>query len=265
MKKTILITGCSTGLGRALCENINHDEYYVVATARQLESIADVKADLRVQLDVCNEQQVKNAVQEVVCKTGRIDVLVNNAGFSVRSAVEELNLTKYQQMMDVNVFGCIRMIQAVAPLMRANGCGRILNIGSISGRMTGLVNGGYCSTKRAIEAITEAARYELKSFGIDVSVIEPGAMETSFFDTLSCNSDKAMSDVSSPYYDLYSRDMAFRRKQQRAAIEVCTKKIVTIIDRRKLKVRYTASVSAIYKLFLYMPSRMQEYLILKFN
>lgn len=265
MKKVVLVTGCSSGFGRALCVKLHENGYFVAATARKISSLQEVPADMKLSLDVCSDQSVAAAVNEVVAVTGRIDVLVNNAGFSARSAVEEIDVEQAKQMFDTNVFGTLRMMQAVLPVMRKHGCGSILNVGSISGRMTGMVNGGYCATKYAVEALTEAARYEVSRFGIEVAVLEPGAMDTGFFDALASKSSSRMTDSDSAYHELYLRDIALREKQHRAKIQTCAAIAVKIIGRRRLHVRYTVAVPLMFRLFVCLPDRIKEILIQRFN
>ena len=173
-------------------------------------------------------------------------------------------MDEYQKMMNVNVFGILRMMQAVLPVMRKKGTGRIYNIGSISGRMTGTVNGGYCSSKYAVEAITEAARYETADMGVEICVIEPGAMDTGFFDTLSQNSDERMKNPESAYRDIYERDLKFRGRQAKADVYECARQLVEIDKRKKLKVRYTIGVSWIYRLFTKLPDGLKEWAIRRF-
>lgn len=264
-KKVILVTGCSSGFGRAICEQLNSNQYYIVATARNKESLKDLQVDMALSLDVCDEESIQNAINAVIKETGRIDILINNAGFSIRSAMEELDIEKMKSMYEVNVFGLVRMIQAVLPIMRKQNSGRILNVGSISGRMVGIVNGGYCSTKYAVEALTEAVRYEVADRGIEVAVIEPGAMDTNFFKTLSRYSDEQMLDSHSPYNHLYNRDLNYRKKQKKSSVEICAREVVKILEKKKLKTRYTVGVAMIYRLFTHLPDRLKEYGIKKFN
>ena len=265
MGKTVLITGCSSGFGRALCNEFKDLGYYVIATARNVMRLSDVKADLKIELDVSDERSIRNSFELILSEVTGIDILVNNAGYSVRSAVEEIEIDKLKDMMDVNVFGTIRMMQAVLPVMRKHGGGRIYNVGSISGRMTGIANGGYCSSKYALEAITEAARYETKDMGIEICVIEPGAMDTDFFGTLAKNSDEKMKDPASCYGNIYERDLKFRGKQAKSDVQKCAKRLVRINEKRKLKVRYTIGVSWIYRVFTKMPDGLKEWAIRRFN
>lgn len=263
--KVVLITGCSSGLGKALCRKLTKQGGIVAATARNTEKLSDVCADLKAELDVTDPESVKAAVNRIISEFGRIDILVNNAGYSVRSAVEEMDLQDTRNMFEVNVFGMIRMIQAVAPHMRQQGCGKILNIGSVSGRMTGIINGGYCASKHAVEALTEAARYELSDFGIQVAVVEPGAMDTDFFHTLEQNSQIHMENAQSPYRALYQRDIAYRRHQKRKNIDAAAREIVAILEKKKWKTRYTAVLPWIFQVFIHLPDGIKERLIWKFN
>ncbi len=265
MEKTVLITGCSSGFGRALCNEFKDRGYFVIATARNVMKLADVKADLKIELDVSDERSIRNSMKLILSEVTGIDILINNAGYSVRSAVEEIEIDKLKNMMDVNVFGTIRMMQAVLPVMRKHGGGRIYNIGSISGRMTGIANGGYCSSKYAIEAITEAARYETKDMGIEICVIEPGAMDTDFFGTLARNSDGKMKDPDSCYRKIYERDLNFRSRQAKSDVQICAKRLLQINEDKKLKVRYTIGVSWIYRVFTIMPDGLKEWAVRRFN
>ena len=258
-KKVILITGCSSGLGKALCKVLPREFYYVVASARKQERLETVPADLRLTLDVCDMESIKMAVNRILQEAGRIDILVNNAGFSARSAVEELDEKIFRAMYEVNVFGMVRMMKAVLPIMRKQKSGRIINIGSVSGRMTARINGGYCSTKYAVEAITEAARYELAGFGIEICLIEPGAMDTEFFSTLAENSSEIMKDSTSPYAPLYVRDIIFRKSQSKKKAEKCAEALAGILKKRKLKMRYMIGVPLIYRLFIGLPDSVREW------
>ena len=265
MQRTVLITGCSSGFGKELCKEFKKQGYFVIATARNTNSISEVPADMKVELDVSNDVSVFNAIEHIRNRVKTVDILVNNAGYSIRSAVEEIELDKFMDMMNVNVMGILRMIQAVLPMMRQQGGGRIYNIGSISGRITGMANGGYCSSKYAVEAITEAARYETAEMGVEICVIEPGAMDTSFFNTLAKNSDERMRNPDSVYKGVYERDLKFREKQSKSDVSTCAKQLVKIDKKKKLNVRYTIGVSWGYRLLTRMPDGIKEWIIRRFN
>ena len=203
MSKVILITGCSTGIGHDLAQQLTRNGYTIAATARKVNTISDLEAAVILQLDVTNQESIQIAVDLVIQKFGRIDVLINNAGFCQVGAIEELSNDQVQQMYDVNVFGVMRMIKTVVPIMRKQKSGRIINISSIAGRLVTPVNGAYSSTKFALEAISDALRMELESFNIQVILIEPGAIKTNFDKTVHIHGDKILSNPTSPYLPLY--------------------------------------------------------------
>ena len=136
MSKVVLITGCSTGIGRDLAGRLTLAGCSVVATARTAETLQDLPVALRLHLDVSQLDSVNQAVICTIQEFGRVDVLVNNAGYALRAALEETSDEQVQQMFDVNVFGVLRMIRAVAPYMRKQGRGRIINISSIAGKLS---------------------------------------------------------------------------------------------------------------------------------
>lgn len=260
-----MITGCSSGLGRALCMNLDRKKYLVVATARNIDSLDKIPADMRLTMDVCQRESIRIAIDSVLKEAGRIDILINNAGFSARAVTEEIDIVQMRKMIDVNVLGMLQMMQEVLPIMRSQRGGRILNVGSISGRMTGIVNGGYCGAKYAVEALSEAARYETSEMGIEVALIEPGAMETGFFDTLWENSRRVMTNGKSPYQKMYERDIAYRHKQKKSSVDTCALKIIQILEKDKLKVRYTVGVPLLFRIFVHLPDSMKELGIKVFN
>jgi len=242
-----LITGCSSGIGRTLCKKMKENGYTVIATARKSETLKTLEADSKLELDVTDESSIQKAAEFVQEKYGKIDILVNNAGYSKRGALEEIPMADVSRLFDVNVFGIMRMIQAFAPMMRKEGNGKIINIGSISGRFTQAANGSYCATKHAVEAISEAAGYELSSYKIQVSVLEPGPMETEFFHTLEQNSDGIMQNQNSPYFSIYQQNQKVREKQKRCSADAAADEIFRICKKKKLKKRYFVAVPFLYR------------------
>ncbi|HZR15252.1 MAG TPA: SDR family oxidoreductase [Acidimicrobiia bacterium] len=175
----ILITGCSSGIGRATAVELAKRGHEVVATARRPETIEDLDVAMRLALDVVDDASVRAAV----AGAGDVDVLVNNAGYGVVGPVERLPLDDVRRMFETNVFGAWRMIQAVLPAMRARGSGVIVNVSSLAGRVSSPLNGGYSGSKYALEAVSEALHYEVGHFGIRVVVVEPGRFATRFGET----------------------------------------------------------------------------------
>ncbi len=171
-----LVTGCSSGIGRATALELTARGYEVVATARRLDAIDDLKVAQTATLDVDSDESVAQVRAEV----GPVDVLVNNAGFGVEGSVEEVPLSDVRRMFETNFFGAARMIQAFLPAMRERGRGSIVNVTSVAGVAVGPLSGYYSASKFALEALSEALYLEVGHFGVDVLIIEPGAIETSF-------------------------------------------------------------------------------------
>jgi len=180
--KPVLITGCSTGIGRATAERLAADGFAVYATARRPDSIADLKGKgcETLALDVTDERSMEGAVESIEREHGAVGALVNNAGYSQSGAVETIPMETVRRQFETNVFGLMRMCQLVLPGMRREGAGRIVNISSMGGKLTFPGGGVYHATKHAVEALSDALRYEVAGFGIDVVVIEPGLIVTNF-------------------------------------------------------------------------------------
>jgi len=180
--KAVLITGCSTGIGRATAERLASAGFTVYATARKLEAISDLEAKgcHTLALDVTDEDSMRAAVTTVEEAEGAVGVLVNNAGYSQSGAVESIDIDEIRAQFETNVFGLVRMSQLVLPAMRAQSYGRIVNVGSMGGKLTFPGGGIYHSTKYAVEAISDAMRFEVAGFGVQVVLIEPGLIKTEF-------------------------------------------------------------------------------------
>lgn len=199
--RTALITGCSTGIGRATALRLAKAGWPVVATARRpatLEELADAGCRVR-RLDVLDESSMAAVVDEIVVDDGAVGILVNNAGYGLLGPVEELPLDEVRRQFETNVFGALRLVQLCLPGMRAQAWGRIVNVGSVAGRMSLPGGAAYHGTKHAIEAITDALRFEVRGFGIDVILVEPGAIRTPWFDTAF---ESVADDDDSPYAPL---------------------------------------------------------------
>ncbi|MGF6773629.1 NAD(P)-dependent dehydrogenase (short-subunit alcohol dehydrogenase family) [Paraburkholderia sp. GAS199] len=188
-KRVWFITGASRGLGALIAQAALADGNAVVAAGRNADAIrerlGDSPALLPVALDVTNESQAKAAVQAAVDKFGRIDVLINNAGFGLLGAVEESTDADVRRMYDTNVFGLLNITRAVLPVMRAQRAGHVVNMSSVGGYRSAAGFGAYCSTKFAVEGLTEALHAELKPLGIHATVVEPGYFRTDFLDASS--------------------------------------------------------------------------------
>jgi len=182
----VLITGCSSGIGREAARHLAGLGYTVFATARRVEDLADLAAAgcRTLPLDVTDEASMRAAVDAVEAAHDRIDVLVNNAGYSQSGAVESVPLARTRAQFETNVFGPLRLTQLVLPGMRRRGAGRIVNVSSMGGRLVFPGGGVYHASKYALEALSDALRYELRPFGIDVVLIEPGLIKTNFAATV---------------------------------------------------------------------------------
>lgn len=183
MKKTILITGTSTGLGRATTKLFQQNGWNVIATMRAPEretELSRLDNVLVTRLDVQDTPSIHAAIEEGIAKFGRIDALVNNAGYGAYGPLEATPEEKIRRQFDVNVLGLLATTQAVLPHFRANRSGTIVNISSVGGRMAFLLGALYHGTKFAVEGISESLQYELSPLGIAVKIIEPGFMNTDF-------------------------------------------------------------------------------------
>jgi NAD(P)-dependent dehydrogenase (short-subunit alcohol dehydrogenase family) len=245
MTKTILITGCSTGIGRDLAGQLSAAGFRVAATARQVETLKDLPAELKLPLDVTRQESVDQAVSQTIKQFSRIDVLVNNAGYGIRGVVEEISDEQVKRVYDVNVFGALRMIRAVAPIMRQQAGGRIINISSIAGRIVTPANGVYSSTKFALEALSDALRWELAPFGVKVVLIEPGAIKSQFDDTARVNGVMDSNLSTSPFRPIYLKveEFAASMRKSEPGPEAVTKVILQSINSSRPKARYMAGVN----------------------
>ena len=180
---SVLVTGCSSGIGRATALRLARGGWTVWATARRPEAIDDLRAaGCRVlALDVTDDASMRAAVAEAE-REAPLDALVNNAGYSLSGAVEAVDLDEARRQFETNVFGLVRLTQLVLPGMRERRSGRIVNVGSMGGRFTFPGGGWYHASKHALEALSDALRFELQGFGVDVVLVQPGLIRTGFAD-----------------------------------------------------------------------------------
>jgi NAD(P)-dependent dehydrogenase (short-subunit alcohol dehydrogenase family) len=251
--KAVLITGCSSGIGRATAEHLAGKGWTVYATARRPESIADLqeKGCRTLALDVNDEASMAAAVGAVEEAEGAVGVLVNNAGYSQSGAVEDVPLDVVRRQFETNVFGLVRMCQLALPGMRRQGWGKIVNVSSMGGRLVFPGGGFYHGTKYAVEAISDALRFEVAGFGVDVSIIEPGLIRTSFGDTAAHGVDEATSS-DGPYAEFNAAvAKSTREAYEDGALaklgggpETVARAIEKAISRRRPKTRYKVTPSA---------------------
>ncbi len=254
MSKVVLITGCSTGIGHDLAQRLAQSGYTVVATARRVETLANLPAALKLVLDVTQPKSIRQAVDCVIERFGRIDVLVNNAGYAVRGAVEEVPVEQAQQMFDANVFGVMRMIQAVVQHMRRQKSGRIINISSVVGKLVSPANGTYSASKFALESLSDALRLELAPFGIQVVLVEPGSIKTQFHTTVEANAQEIFSNPDSPYQPLYEQyqKVTAGMRHQEPGPDAVSRAVQQAMETSRPKARYLAGFPFSGRLVLHL-------------
>ncbi|MFB6172564.1 MAG: SDR family oxidoreductase [Haloarculaceae archaeon] len=203
MDETVLITGCSSGIGRATARAFAERDATVYATARDVDDLADLaEAGCETAtLDVTDTEDVEAVVERAVEETGRIDVVVNNAGYAQQGVIEDVPVARVRDQFDVNVYGPHRLARAVLPHMRAQESGRIVNVSSVFGRISAPGSGVYAGSKFALEAMTDALRAEVDDHGVDAVLVEPGPVDTSFEDR--AEAERTDLDRSGAYEGVY--------------------------------------------------------------
>jgi len=203
MTKTALITGTSSGIGRATAAHFLRREWTVYATARDTDDVADLaEAGCETaRLDVTNDDDVERVVDRILDETGRVDCLVNNAGYGQYGPLEDVTTDALHDQFDVNVYGPHRLTRAVLPNMRERETGTVVNVSSVQGRLSTAGSGAYSGSKHALEAMSDALRLELEPYGVDVVVVEPGPVRTAFGDRV--DDEIAGLDRSGAYDSVY--------------------------------------------------------------
>jgi NAD(P)-dependent dehydrogenase (short-subunit alcohol dehydrogenase family) len=178
--RTALVTGASSGIGAETARSLQRLGYTVYGAARRMDRLAplEVEGIRPLSMDITDDASLVAGVDKVIAETGRVDVLVNNAGYGSYGAIEDVPLEEARRQFDVNVFGLGRLVQLATPHMREQGSGLIVNVSSMGGRFTTPLGGWYHATKYAVEALSDALRMELAPFGIDVVVVEPGGIRS---------------------------------------------------------------------------------------
>ncbi|HET9870914.1 MAG TPA: SDR family oxidoreductase, partial [bacterium] len=243
-RPVMLITGCSSGIGFEAALRFARKGYRVFATLRRPAQAGPLRRAARglpleiLPLDVDRPASVARALARVRRGAGRLDVLLNNAGFGAFGAFEDFTDQEALAQYQTNVLGLMRVTRAALPLMRAQGGGRILNLGSLAGRMTFAGIGLYCSSKHAVEALTEALRLELRPFGIEAAVVEPGSHQTAFKDNRRKNA--AFRRGTSPYQHPLEKILEFgdHRSSQAPGAEAVVDAIEKALADRTLRARY---------------------------
>ena len=251
MKKVVLITGASSGMGKEAAKLLARNNYVVYAAARRTEKMKDLEVlgIKTMAMDVADDSSMVKGVDQILSREKRIDILINNAGFGAYGSVEEVSMETAKYQLEVNLFGAARLIQLVLPIMRKNRFGKILNITSVGGKLATPYGGWYHASKFALEGLSDSLRNEVKQFGIDVIVIEPGAVESEWadiaMDNLAGNSRK------SPYKDAIDK-MARSLKttmDKRSKQIVIADLIKKSIETNRPKARYSGGFMAKPTLF----------------
>ena len=210
MENVALVTGCSSGIGLETAVSLSREGHITYATMRNMKKSGDLDKIVNdegfpikfLELDVDDEESVDNALGKIMDEKGRIDTLVNNAGWGMWGTVEDVSIEEFKQQFETNFFSIIRMIQKIAPVMRKQKSGNIVNVSSVAGRIGFPVTPAYISSKFALEGLSECLRFELGSFGINVIIIEPGVIKTNFFDSMKM---AKKSDSDSVYNEITSK------------------------------------------------------------
>ena len=251
MTTAVLITGTSSGIGLATAQRLaRRADLTVYATARRTEAISDLKAAgaRTLALDVTDEDSMQAAVDTIVSEHGHVGALVNNAGYGEYGTIEETGMDGVRRQFETNVFGLARLIQLVLPGMRAAGAGRIVNVGSMGGRIVFPAGGYYHASKYAVEALSDALRFEAAPFGIKVSIIEPGLIRTGFGDT-AAHTLAGSGVPTGPYSDLNAaadKQMAESYQSMRlsAAPDAVAKAIERALTSKNPRARYVVTPAA---------------------
>jgi NAD(P)-dependent dehydrogenase (short-subunit alcohol dehydrogenase family) len=250
--QAVLVTGCSSGIGRATALHLAQRGNTVYASARRPESIADLEQHgcRLLALDVTDEASMQEAVRAVEAEHGAVGALVNNAGYSQSGAVESVPMDEVRRQFETNVFGLVRMCQLVLPAMRAQRSGRIVNVSSMGANFTFPGGGFYHATKYAVEAISDALRFEVKGFGVHVVIVQPGLIRTSFGEVAATAVGHAEGDtpyasfnaqVAQATRDIYVKGPA---RHLGAGPEAVAKTIERAITTKSPKIRYRVTPSA---------------------
>ena len=213
VEKVALVTGSSSGIGFETALLLSKSGFHTYASMRNLEKSKNIteivnteNLPLRViQLDVNDDISVKNAINKIIAENGRIDVLINNAGYGLFSPIEDITLDQVKEQFETNFFGVVRLVKEVLPVMRKQRNGIIVNVSSGAGRVAIPVSSAYVATKFALEELSESMRYELKEFGINTIIIEPGVIRTNFVENMKTAGTRSRSE--SPYADLIGRTL----------------------------------------------------------
>lgn len=266
-RKVILITGASSGIGYDAVRRLSGQGHKVYGAARRVELIEPLRecGVIPVRMDVTDDESMDLGVQGIIEAEGRIDVLVNNAGYGYMGAIENVTIDEARRQLEVNLFGLARLTQLVLPYMRKQHSGRIINISSVAGKAVIMFGGWYNVSKYSVEALSDALRMEVKPFGIDVSIIEPGGIKTDW--GLIAADNLEISSGDSAYRDSGMRMAALLRKGYTSNLlsdpERVAKAIARAVNAKRPRIRYRlgAGSGLIVILHALLPARWWDWIM----
>ena len=253
MSEVCLVTGASSGIGKDISEKLISNGYVVYAVARRVERLKELESlGAKVLFfDLRDESSIKSVVDRIISEAGKIDVLINNAGVGLLAPVKETPIEKVREEFEVNFFGPLKLTQMVLPYMIKRKRGKIINISSVSAKVSILMYGWYSASKAAMEMVSDALRMEVKPFGIDVIVVEPGSIKSEWYK----NATRYLDEITKgTYYEGVAnhiiKNMVKRQEGKLPSPEVVSKAILNIVKARNPKPRYILTSEAKLILFL---------------
>ena len=254
MKKVILITGASSGIGKDTALSLIKEGHVVYGVARRLEMMKDIvqAGGHAIKMDILKERNIDNVVNQIIKEQSRVDVLINNAGYGLWGAVETISIDEAKRQFDVNIFGLAYLTKKIIPIMRKQKSGKIINMSSMGGKVYTPFGAWYHATKYALEGWSDCLRIELKSFGIDVILIEPGVIKTEFQDVMMDSTversigtpyEKKLKALEKATQEMYARGIG-------SPPSTITKLIIKAINSHNPKRRYVGGLFAKPMLFI---------------
>jgi short-subunit dehydrogenase len=233
-QKVVLITGASSGVGKITASLLAGSGYRVFGTSRQPGKDASSEYEM-LPLDVRSDESVNSCIRSLLERTGRLDVLINNAGYELAGALEETSVEEAKAQFETNFFGVVRMVKAVLPIMRSQRSGQIITVGSLAGLVAVPFHGFYSASKYALEGYGEALRHEAKGFNISISIVEPGFMRTNL-----ASSARSSAEVISEYSPMRERAQKVFKESVQAGDDprIVARVILSIIESRSPRLRY---------------------------
>lgn len=254
MKKVILITGASSGIGKDTALSLIKEDHIVYGAARRLEMMQDIiqAGGHAIKMDILKERNIDDVVNQIIKEQSRVDVLINNAGYGLWGAVETISIDEAKRQFDVNIFGLAYLTKKIIPIMRKQKSGKIINMSSMGGKVYTPFGAWYHATKYALEGWSDCLRIELKSFGIDVILIEPGVIKTEFQDVMMDSTversigtpyEKKLKALEKATQEMYARGIG-------SPPSTITKLIIKAINSHNPKRRYVGGLFAKPMLFI---------------